>query len=74
MVVLTTSRNTPLDTAALPDSFNSAEYPEEQRPLTPLLPTPVGFYAVVAALAAASWSNRAARLWVLRRSRLRSGR
>ena len=74
MVVLTTFEKTLLDTAPLPDSLNPAECPEEQRPLAPLLPTPVGFYALAAALAAASWRTRAARLRALRRSRRRPGR
>jgi hypothetical protein len=74
MVVLTTSRNTLLDTVALPDSFNSAEYVDDQRPLSPLLPTPVGFYAVAAVVAAVMRNERAIRAQTFRRSRRRPGR
>lgn len=74
MAALTTLQTSLLEVAALHLDSLATEFGEDQRPLTPLLPTPVGFYVLAAALAAASQIDRTARLQALRRSRRRHGR
>jgi len=74
MAALTTSQTSPAVIAALrPDSM-ATEFGEGQRQLSPLLPTPVGFYVLAAALAAAFRVDQSTRLQAIRRSRRRHGR